>query len=264
MLGPCLRHKWILSAAFAIVATLLAQGQAIAADAAPAAASHPDITVIAQKMARAQAENHAKVKPYSVKREYRVFGEDASNPRTEVIAEINFLPPNRKTYDIDESTGGMGEKVVRRILDHEVDAARDPRELLINSENYTFEYLGEQSFAGHDCYSIRMTPRHERHDLLKAVALVDKNSYLVVRLEGEPSKSPSFWVKDLHIVMDFADVSGMWLQTRTEALAHVRFGGAYNVTSRDLSYDTSRVLAANTTRTTLSHRRQAMLAADVR
>ena len=133
MSGPCKNHKWILSAAVAVVASLLLQGRVHAADSTTPAASHPDISVITQNMARAQAENHARAKAYSVRREYRVYGDDESKARSQVVAEINYLPPNQKSYEIDESTGGMGEKVVRRILDHEVDTARDPREVLVNA-----------------------------------------------------------------------------------------------------------------------------------
>src|SRR6185312_5171497 len=91
-----------------------------------------------------------------------------------------------------------------RILDHEVDAARDPREMMVNEQNYRFDYDGEESVENVPCYRLTIAPKHDRKDLLNATIWVDRNSYRIVRVEGEPAKSPSFWVKDVHLVLDLA------------------------------------------------------------
>src|SRR5438046_1911426 len=81
---------------------------------------------IVQRMAEAQLLNRAHIRPYTVTRDYVVYGRDADNPKGHVLARIDFLPPNQKSYNIAESTGGMQEKVVRRILEHEVEVTKDP------------------------------------------------------------------------------------------------------------------------------------------
>lgn len=225
----------------------------------------PDLVTLVQRISEAQVENHARIVPYTVTREYKVFGADTRRPRTQVVAKVNFLPPNLKTYDIDESTGGMGEKVIRHILDHEVDAARDSRTLAVNEQNYRFDYDGEETVASVPCYRLTIAPKHERKDLLNATIWVDKDSYRIVRMEGDPSKSPSFWVKDVHVVLNFGEVSGMWMQTEIQALAHLRFGGEYKIVSHDLDYDVARSVASNTHPLTLRRRRSSvMMAASVR
>jgi hypothetical protein len=93
---------------------------------------------------------------------------------------------------------------------------------------------------------------------------VDTASYRILRLDGEPAKSPSFWVKDVHLVLDFKEVAGMWLQTETHAIARLRFGGEYKLTSQDLNYDVTRELAGNTHKPRPRHRHSsAVLAASV-
>jgi hypothetical protein len=244
-----------------MVAFLLIQIRAMAADKS-VENDHPDLATIIRRMNEAQIENHARVKAYSVMREYQIFGSDAKRPHTEVVATVNFLPPNRKSYDVDHSTGGMGEKIVRRILDHEVDATRDPKEIMVNADNYDFSYLGTEIVDGVPCYRLRIDPKHERKDLLKAVIWVDKDTYRLLKMDGEPAKSPSFWVKDLHLVLHFNEVAGMWLQTGTQALAKTRFGGQYNVVSKDLSYDVERAVATNVRPAATHRRRSAALAAS--
>jgi len=83
-------------------------------------------------------------------------------------------------------------------------------------------------------------------------------------MDGELAKSPSFWVKDVHLVLAFSEVAGMWMQTESHAMARLRFGGEYNITSQDLNYDVSRAVAVNA-RPAPSHRRHssAMMAASV-
>jgi len=224
---------------------LFANTNGFATDLSAPSNSDPDISTLVKRIVEAQLDNRTRSRPYSVTREYKVFGGDANRPRTEVLAQVNFLPPNVKSYGIDQSTGGMGEKVIRRILDHEVDSTRDPKWLMINESNYDFAFAGSQTVGGVQCYKLEITPKHERKDLLNAAIWVDKDSYRIVRIEGNPAKSPSFWVKDVHVVLEFAEVAGMWLQTTTQAMAYMRFGGEYRIVSRDVNYDVAQTVAAN-------------------
>ncbi|HEX7960148.1 MAG TPA: outer membrane lipoprotein-sorting protein [Terriglobales bacterium] len=199
---------------------------------------------IIQHMEQALLQNRAHARPYSVTRDYVLYGNDADHVKGHIVAQVNFLPPNRKSYDIAESTGGFQEKVVRRVLDHEVEVTRDPQDTWLTSRNYDFELVGEQSLNGRRCYVLKTHPKRSDKDLMKANVWVDGDSYRILRIDGEPQKSPSFWVKDVHITLEFGDVSGMWLQTHTQAVARVRFAGDYKMYSRDMRYDTAPVLAS--------------------
>lgn len=230
-----------------------------------AASDRPDLNTLVRHIDEAQSANHNRNIPYSVTREYKVFGENNPRPRTQVLATVNFFPPNVKSYDIDQSTGGMGEKVVRRILDHEVDATRDPKLMMVSEQNYRFDYDGEDTVAGVPCYKLTIAPKHDRKDLLNATVWVERNSFRIVRMEGEPVKSPSFWVKDVHLVLEFGEVAGMWMQTETHANAHLRFGGEYNIVSHDVEYEVAQSVAANQRVPAPHHRHaSAIIAAGVR
>jgi len=247
MPGPRYQSTLTALSAALLLSLLFANSNALATDLSPAATERPDIATLVKRIIEAQLDSRARAKAYSVTREYKVFGSSGNQPRTEVLAQVNFLPPNVKSYGIDQSTGGMGEKVIRRILDHEVDATRDPKMMMVNEINYDFAFAGEGAVRGLPCYKLEITPKHERKDLLNAVIWVDKDSYRILRMEGDPVKSPSFWVKDVHVVIEFAEVAGMWLQTGTQAMAHLRFGGEYRIVAHDLNYDVGQAVAANTT-----------------
>jgi len=201
---------------------------------------------IIQRMEEAQLQNRQQVRPYSVTRDYLLYGSEPDHIKGHIVAKVNFLPPNQKSYDIAESTGGFQEKVVRRVLDHEVDVTRDPQDTWLTSRNYNFELLGEQQLNGRRCYLPRSHPKRSDKNLMKANIWVDAASFRILRLDGEPNKNPSFWIKDVHITLDFGDVSGMWLQTHTQATARVRFAGDYKMYSRDMRYETAPVMASAT------------------
>lgn len=260
----CRRKPLAINSATLLFLFLFLQTNAMAADQVGLSATPPDLATIIQRLTQAQLENHLRAKAYSLTREYKVFGADANRPRTEVVATVNFLPPNVKSYDIAQSTGGMGEKVIRHILDHEIDLARDPAEMMVNDRNYDFVFAGEDVTAGRSSYRLNITPKHQRKDLLRATIWIDKDSYHILRIEGDPTKSPSFWVKDIHLVLDFAEIAGMWMQTETHALARMRFGGEYTVTSQNLNYDVARSVAINARPALPQRRRPAVIAAKVR
>lgn len=262
MLGPC-RDNFAVNATALLIVLVFISANAGATD--QVTAGPPDLSTIISRLTQAQFENLSYKKPYSLTREYKIFGAEAVEPRTSVVARVNFLPPNVKSYDIDESTGGMGEKVIRHILDHEVDATRDPQQMMVNDENYTFAFAGEGAVDGHSCYKLNIKPKQQRKELMKATIWIDQDSYRIMRMDGEPAKSPSFWVKEVHIVLEFGEVAGMWLQTDAQAMARLRFGGEYRIVSQNLNYDVARTVGVNTRPANLRRSRaSAMIATSVR
>ena len=88
--------------------------------------SDPKAETIITRMAQARAENRARFRPYIVTRDYKLFGKDESKAKSEVIADVAFVPPDSKKYAIQESSGsGLGQVLVRRMLTNEAEVTRD-------------------------------------------------------------------------------------------------------------------------------------------
>ena len=60
-------------------------------------------------MLRMVQENKAKVRPFTVKRDYQLLDKQ-DQQKAQVVANITVLPPDSKQYNIESSSGGMGEK----------------------------------------------------------------------------------------------------------------------------------------------------------
>jgi hypothetical protein len=142
----------------------------------------------------------------------------------------------------------MGEKVLRDVLTKETEPPRDMQRKALSSENYDFQLLGDEIVDGRRCFLLSMSPRREEKDLLRGKIWVDAENYNIRRVEGSPAKNPSWWIHDLHILMSFAEVDGMWLRTFTHAVANVRFKGKYTMESRDIEYRFSEQTASRSRR----------------
>jgi hypothetical protein len=165
-----------------------------------------------------------------------------------MVATITVLPPDTKQFWIESSSGGMEEKVLRDILNRETEPLKDAQNKEISPTNYSFQLVGVQMLDTQRCYLLALNPRREEKDLIRGKIWVDAASYNIVRIEGSPAKTPSWWIRDLYILMSFAEVDGMWLRTFTHAVANVRFKGRYVMESRDLEYGPVRETASRTSR----------------
>ena len=199
------------------------------------------LTFIVEKMERAQAQ--VKI-PNHLKRDYRLSRANSATVDSEVIAEIDFRAPGN--YTIEKHSGSsLGAQLVKRVLEHEVSMAvssQKSRSAAITRENYSFSYLGEAVLDGQSYYLLRIDPRRKQPDLISGQAWVDKQTFLIRRLEGT-AKSPSIWVRKIHVRFDFDSPRGTWSLSNMEAIADVRFLGARRLTSHAMNDGAASIVA---------------------
>jgi len=205
-----------------------------------------DLNTIVTRMTDQQVEDHAQVKAYTVVRQYTLKSGTNENSDSKVVAEVSYIPPDKK-YEIRQTTGsGRGEKVVRRVLEHEVQTTSDWHDSAVTSANYEFALLGREQSKDCNCYVLAMTPKREAKDLIKGKVYVDPESFQIRRIAGELVKSPSWWVKRVDVTLLFTEVRGMWLQTAAHADAEVRLFGRHVLESHDIGYRTEVAVASKT------------------
>ena len=196
----------------------------------------PTENIIA-RMAQAGQDNHARFLPYVVTRDYELFGKERIIPTSQIIVELTFVPPYLKSYAIRHTNGSsMGATIVRRMLEGQMAFAKDSGSTDISQANYDFRFIREEDVNGHHCYVLELLPRRKAKNLLRGNIWIDANTYQIHRVEGEPVKSSSWWLRDVRIVLLFGYVGQMWMQTSTESTANVRIVGQYKMISQDVSY----------------------------
>ena len=206
----------------------------------------PDLGQVVAHMEEARIRAK-QTEPFLLTREYRMFHDDDANPTSEVKAEISVVPPVERDYKILSSKGSdRGEKIVRKILDHEAEAEKStPPPTAIVHQNYDFGYEGEVNFQGARCYVLTLKPKRQDPALVEGRAWIDANTYLIRKIEGQLSKSPSWWVKDVQLTVLFGEIGGVWTQLSSDAVANVRVLGKYSVSGRATNLQTASTAATN-------------------
>jgi hypothetical protein len=210
---------------FVLLATLASSSQVTSS-----ANEMPDLNLILQRMEDISHRDPAQSRPYEVTREYKVFRGADKQSTSEVMAQINFVPPDMKTYKIIQSKGNSrGERMVRELLDSETESTKNGRGSEISRANYDFVFLRPQNFGVVPEYVLAIFPKRQDKHLLRGQIWVDASTFRIRRIEGLPARSPSFWLKNIHITLQFAQLGGMWVPVTFDAIATVRFLGQYTL-----------------------------------
>jgi hypothetical protein len=189
-----------------------------------------DLNLILQRLEDVQHQDPAQSRPYEVTREYKVFRRHDKQPTSEVTAQINVAPPDTKTYKITQARGNLiGERIVRELLDRETESAKKGRGSEVNRTNYDFVFLRQENFGLIPECVMRIVPKRKEKYLLDGQIWVDASTFRIRRIEGVPAKSPSFWIKDVHITLQYAQLGGMWVPVSFDAVATVRLLGPYTL-----------------------------------
>ena len=199
----------------------------------PAYAQAPTTTAIGedqifQELVRRNQIRNDELREYTANRAYRV-----SDPRGKIHAakqgRMEFHAPDVKRFT---TTGEEGSGIVRRLalnplISSEIKAAagKDHHDSAITPANYRLKLLGEEDVRNYSCYVLQATPTRIDKYLFEGKVWVDKQDFAVVRIEGHPAASLSFWIKRADFVRDYQRVDGFWLPHRDETVVQVRIYG---------------------------------------
>ena len=237
---------------FAIVVstsgTLLAQS----ADPSPesrsatvAASTTPALSAndIFERVQRASAERAAVLASYTATRHYAVIdpGQPGHEPDAEMVVSMAYVAPSTKSFKTlsSKGVGWIHRRVFGGLMNAELDAAAGKQKVdsSITPANYIPQLMGTEERNGRECYVLALTPRHANKYLFVGRIWVDKEDAAIARVEGEPAKSPSFWVLKAPFVREYQRIGGFWLPARDETHSQIRFAGEYVLRVQYTDYD---------------------------
>jgi hypothetical protein len=127
--------------------------------------------------------------------------------------------------------------VIVRLLQSEVDHVhrREQSETAINSANYKFSYKGSSLINEVPVYVYEVKPHKKRVGLFKGKIYLDASTGELVRAQGRIVKSPSFFIKKIDFIQDYAHVNGFTLPLHLHSEAQTRIIGkaVIDITNRD-------------------------------
>jgi len=123
--------------------------------------------------------------------------------------------------------GFVKSNVITRLLQSEVDHVQkdDPSLTAISPANYKFAYKGASNIENRVVHVFQVKPHKKRVGLFKGRIYLDAHTGTLVRVEGSLVKSPSFFVKHIEFVQQFADIQSFTLPIRMHSEAKARIVG---------------------------------------
>jgi hypothetical protein len=221
---------------------------AIATAAYGSAGQAPTADEVAARMMARDNERQASFHGYTGYRRY-VLDNQRFHKRAEIVVRITCLKDGSKEFETISETGwgGARKHVFSRLLEAETDAAQpEVRERSrITPENYSFEMAGAENLDGRPVYVMTIAPKTPNKYLMRGRIWVDAEEYAIVRIEGEPAKNPSFWIKSVQFVHNYEKSGSFWLPVSDRSETEARIFGGTQVTIEYFNYnlDTSSLSA---------------------
>jgi hypothetical protein len=217
---------------------------ALAAASADSIPPLPSADEVVAKMIAHDNERQSALDGYSAKRRY-VLENQRHHKRAEMVVQLTCLKDGSKQFEtISESGwGGARKHVVPRLLEAETEAsrpgARDRSRLL--PENYDFEMVRIRSVDGRPAYEMKVSPKTANKYLMRGRIWIDAEDYAVVRIEGEPARNLSFWMKSVHFVHSYGKRGPFWFPASDRSETNVRIFGNTEVRIDYFDYSTGKL-----------------------
>ncbi len=158
--------------------------------------------------------------------QYRGFPSDHD---AEMVVNVTYHAPNAKQFNVVSEKGSkfIIDRVFRKLLESEQEAANDEnrRRTALSTENYDFSLAGYQSSPEGGQYVLDLLPKTRNKFLYRGRIWVDGKDFAVVRMEGEPGKNPSLWIKKTEIAHRYLKVDDFWLPAENHTESTIRLGG---------------------------------------
>lgn len=161
----------------------------------------------------------------------------------EMVVDMTYEAPGTRQFKVVSESGSrwMIDRVLKRLLDAEQEADGNRDRVALNSRNYDFSNLEQQEAPDTCSYVVSVEPKIPNKLLYRGKVWVDSRDFAVCRIQAEPSKNPSFWIKKTDIRHTYEKVGDFWLPAENVSVSAIRGGGRAVLTIKYQSYE---ILAA--------------------
>lgn len=176
----------------------------------------------ARSRARAQA-----LRQFEGTRIYQVQYHGFPSGHAEMVVDVRYQAPTTKDFHIVSQSGSklIIEHVFKPMLESERQGAADPARVEVTSRNYEFTLAGLEHGPDGDLYILKAKPRIADRFLFRGKIWVEGRDFAVVKIEGEPAESLSFWIRRTEIHHTYRKIDSFWLPAEDHSTTYLRLGG---------------------------------------
>jgi hypothetical protein len=176
--------------------------------------------------------------------EYRGFPSDRD---AEMVVKVSFRAPNFKEFTVVSQTGSkfVIDHIFKKLLEGEQEASKgdNRQDTALTRKNYDFAIVGYENAPEGAQYVLSLIPKTRNKFLYRGKIWIDARDFAVVRIEGEPGKNPSMWIKKTQIAHRYQKVDGFWLPAENHTESFIRLGGKATLSIEYREYKIIKVAA---------------------
>jgi hypothetical protein len=215
----------MLTVAFLLVSLAAAQENA--------PAPHLGASEVIASMMQRDAERRSASEGYSGIRTY-VLENAEHGKRAEMTVRVICGRNGAKSFEVLSETGwgGARKHVFPRLLEAEATASKpgNGEDSGVNPDNYSFRMIGIERLRDRTAYAIGITPKLPKKYLVRGTIWVDTADYAVLRIEGAPAKTPSFFIRTVRFTHTYQKNGAFWLPESDVSISDVRIFGSTELT----------------------------------
>lgn len=222
-----------------VIVSLLSPQQAFAQN-QDSGSSPLTVSQIVDQLVKRNDERADALKSYRGRRLYRLdYVGFPTHLHAEMLVEMQYTAPAKKEFKIVSQSGEKWiiDHVLKRLLATEQEAVQGEnwKRTALNNQNYNFA----SGTGGDDqCpYVLTVEPKVATKFLFRGRVWVNAKDFAVCRIEAEPAKNPSIWIKRTHIHHVYQKVGDFWLPKENTSDSIIRLGGRARLTIEYQSFD---------------------------
>jgi len=147
----------------------------------------------------------------------------------EMTVSVSYTSPDHKDFTIVSQSGSkfIVDHVLKGLLDGEKESANpdNKQRTTLNATNYDFTLAGYETSGETPQYILDVKPKKDSKFVYRGKIWVDGKDFAVTRIQAEPAKSPSFWVKKSEVNHRYEKVDEFWLPAENKTDSWIRLGG---------------------------------------
>jgi hypothetical protein len=196
------------------------------------AAVHAPLTVeqVVRSLEQRTKERTQALRHYEGMRVYRLQYRGILGDRdAEMVVKATYRRPLTKDFAVISQSGSkfVIDHIFKKLQEAEREALRpeNQEQTTLNNVNYTFALVGYEETPDNARYILSVLPKSKNKFLYQGKIWVDAEDFAIVRIQAEPAKSPSFWVKKSVIEHQYEKVNDFWLPAHSRTETEVRLNG---------------------------------------
>ncbi len=209
-------------------------------------AAHLTPDQVVTQMVRHNAERANALGSYRSRRLYTLdYVGFPTHLHAAMLLDMTYTAPDKKEFTIISKSGNewLVDHILKRLADSEREASEGDnwKRNALTTLNYDFASAADDGVSRSCSYALAVEPKVATKFLYRGRVWVDPTDFAVCRIEVEPAKNPSVWIKRTDIHHSYSKIGDFWLPKENKSVSTIRIGGRATLT---IEYQNYQILAA--------------------